>query len=78
MRSRDIRDSRRRCVHPQSPTKSIQMDENQLLQPSLPVPNVVFLPSPGPPKPLPLAPSSASQSYFYATSIISYVSKWHI
>jgi len=57
-RAKDIRDSKKRVGSPhQTPAKSIQSEENQPLQPSLPVPKVVVPPKPLSAKPLPLAPS---------------------
>jgi len=56
--AKDIRDSKKKMCPPhQTPAKSIQQDENQPLQPSIPVPKVVVPPKPSSTKPLPLAPS---------------------
>ena len=55
-RAKDIRDGNKRTGPPhQTPVKSIQMDENQPLQPSLLVPKVVVPPKHSSAKPLPPA-----------------------
>src|SRR5882724_8266855 len=57
-RAKGIRDSKKNAGPPhQTPAKSIQSDENQLLQPSLPVPKVVVPPKHSSAKLLPPAPS---------------------
>src|SRR5882724_13275815 len=58
VRAKDIRDSKKKVGPPhQTPSKSIQLDKNQPLQPSLPVPKVVVPPKPSSAKLLPPAPS---------------------
>jgi len=87
VRAKDIRDSKKKMgPSHQTPAKSIQWDENQPLQPSLPVHKVVVPPKPSSAKPLPPAPysplpatvpqfrySAPVESTINATTVINWV-----